>query len=288
MLPVRGLGFNILLGAALLAGAIPGASAAGVAVPELKARVTDLTGTLSSGEQSQLESALAAFESRKGSQVAVLLVPTTQPETIEQYGIRVAEAWKLGRKKVDDGALLLIAKDDHTVRIEVGYGLEGILPDAIAKRIIEEDIVPRFKQGDFAGGVRAGANRIMRVIDGEPLPAPVHRSSGFKGFDKLFPVLFFAIPIGGGLLRLLLGRLLAGLIGAGGAGGIAWFLGAPLPVLGFVAFFVFLFIALGGGGRGVRSSSGWSGGGGWSSGGGGGGFSGGGGSFGGGGASGRW
>lgn len=283
---MRALGLAILIGFALVAGA----SAAEVAVPPLKARVTDLTGTLSSGEQSQLESALAEFETRKGSQVAVLIVPTTQPETIEQYSIRVVDQWKLGRKKVDDGALLLIAKDDRTMRIEVGRGLEGPLPDAIAKRIIEEDIVPRFKQGDFAGGVWAGANRIMRVIDGEPLPAPPapSRLSRIGKLDKLFPFLFFAIPIGGGIMRMIFGRLIAGLVGGGIASGVAWFLGAPLPVLIFVGFFVFLFIAAGGG-RGVRSSSsGWSGGG-WSSGGGGGGgFSGGGGSFSGGGASGRW
>ena len=129
---------------------------ADVAVPPLKARVTDLTGTLSASEANQLEQKLAAFEAKKGSQIAVLIVPTTQPETIEQYSIRVAEAWKLGRKGIDDGALLLIAKQDRTVRIEVGYGLEGVLPDAIAKRIIEETIVPKLRQGNFAGGINAG------------------------------------------------------------------------------------------------------------------------------------
>ncbi len=128
---------------------------ADVAVPPLKARVTDLTGTLSAQQQTALEQTLAAFEARKGSQIAVLIVPTTQPETVEQYALRVEETWKLGRKGVDDGALLVVAKDDRKLRIEVGYGLEGVLPDAIAKRIIAEDITPRFKQGDFYGGISA-------------------------------------------------------------------------------------------------------------------------------------
>ena len=145
---------------------------ADVAVPPLKARVTDLTGTLSASEANQLEQKLAAFEAKKGSQIAVLIVPTTQPETIEQYSIRVAEAWKLGRKGIDDGALLVIAKQDRALRIEVGYGLEGVLPDAIAKRIIEETIVPRLRQGNFAGGIDAGIDKIMGVIQGEPLPPP--------------------------------------------------------------------------------------------------------------------
>src|SRR5574340_907947 len=141
------LAFTGLLFSAFLA-------VADVAVPPLKSRVTDLTGTLSANEAVQLEQKLAAFEEKKGSQIAVLIVPTTQPETIEQYAIRVAEAWKLGRKGVDDGVLLLIAKNDRTLRIEVGYGLEGVLPDAIAKRIIDELIVPAFRQGDFAAGLR--------------------------------------------------------------------------------------------------------------------------------------
>ncbi len=137
-----------------------------------KSRVTDLTGTLSANEAAQLEQKLAAFEAKKGSQIAVLIVPTTQPETIEQYSIRVADAWKLGRKGIDDGAVLLIAKQDRTVRIEVGYGLEGVLPDAIAKRIIEETIVPKLRQGNFAGAIDAGIDKMIGVIQGEPLPPP--------------------------------------------------------------------------------------------------------------------
>ena len=143
-----------------------------VAVPPLKARVTDLTGTLNAQQQQALEHTLAEFEARKGSQIAVLLVPTTKPEAAVEYGVRVFDAWKLGRKGVDDGVLLLVAKQDRRVQIITGRGVEGVLPDAIVKRIVEEDITPRFKQGDFYGGIRAGVDRVMRTLEGEPLPAP--------------------------------------------------------------------------------------------------------------------
>jgi uncharacterized protein len=143
-----------------------------IAVPPLTGRITDQTATLSAEQKSALEQTLQAFEARKGSQLAVLIVPTTLPETIEQYALRVAEQWKLGRKKVDDGAILVIAKTDRALRIEVGYGLEGALNDAISKRIISEIITPRFKQDDFYGGISAGVEQIIRVVDGEPLPQP--------------------------------------------------------------------------------------------------------------------
>ncbi len=270
-------------------------ASATVQVPTLNHRVTDLTGTLSAGQAGQLEQQLAAFETRKGAQLAVLVVPTTAPETIEQFGIRVVDQWKLGRKGVDDGALLLVAKDDHALRIEVGRGLEGVMPDAIANRIINEIVVPAFKSGDFAGGIAAGVQRMISVVDGEPLPAPKrsHAFTDFKGFGGLFPLLFFAILVAGALLRALIGRLGAGLAGAGLAAAIAWFLGAPLVLIIVVAILVALFIAGGMGGTGGYHRGGSSfgsgfGGGGWSSGSSGGGFSGGGGSFGGGGASGRW
>ena len=119
-----------------------------------------------------LDATLQAFEARKGSQIAVLIVPTTSPESIEQFSIRVADAWKIGRKTIDDGAILVVAKDDRSLRIEVGYGLEGVLTDATAKRIIDEVIVPKFRTGDFAGGISDGVDRMLKVIDGEPLPAP--------------------------------------------------------------------------------------------------------------------
>ena len=138
--------------------------ATAVAIPPLKTRVTDITGTLTDGQLAGLEAKLWDFEKRKGSQVAVLIVPTTQPEAIEQYSIRVFDQWKLGRKGVDDGILLLVAKDDRKLRIEVGRDLEGVIPDAIAKRIIVEAIAPRFREGDFYGGTTAGVDRIMRSI----------------------------------------------------------------------------------------------------------------------------
>lgn len=147
-----------------------------VAVHELKQRVTDLTATLNAAQIQTLEAKLADFESKKGSQIGVLIVPSTQPETIEQYSIRVVEKWKLGRKGVDDGVLLLVAKNDRKLRIEVGRGLEGALNDATAKRIIAEVITPAFKQGDFAGGINAGTDSIIKVVNGEVL-SPVPKTS---------------------------------------------------------------------------------------------------------------
>ncbi|MHB1142474.1 MAG: TPM domain-containing protein [Sulfuricaulis sp.] len=265
-----------------------------VAVPPLTARVTDLTGTLSPSQRDALEQELRAFETRKGSQIAVLIVPTTQPEVIEQYALRVTEAWKLGRKGVDDGVLLLIVRDDRALRIEVGYGLEGAIPDAVANRVIDEIIVPFFKQGDFYGGIQAGVARLIRLIDGEPLPPPQARDRSWSGIADLLPVAFIAVMIGGGFLGSLLGRLIGAAVSGGIVGIVFWItIGSLLGALA-AGVVVFLFtLALGGsGGRGGRGDfGGWSGGyssgsGGWSS--GGGGFSGGGGGFGGGGASGRW
>ena len=141
-------------------------------MPKFEARVTDLTGTLTAAQQSALEEKLAAFEARKGAQIAVLILPTTEPEDIAQFGIRLAEAWKVGRKGIDDGAILIVAKDDRDMRIEVGHGLEGVLTDVTTSRIINDTIVPLFKQGDFYGGINAGLDQMIRVVDGEPLPAP--------------------------------------------------------------------------------------------------------------------
>lgn len=266
-----------------------------VAVPPLTARVTDLTGTLSPSQRDALEQELRAFETRKGSQIAVLIVPTTQPEAIEQYSLRVAETWKLGRKGVDDGALLLVAKDDRTLRIEVGYGLEGVIPDAVANRVIDEIIVPFFKQGDFYGGIQAGVSRLTRLVDGEPLPPLQARDRSWSGIADLLPVAFIAVMIGGGFLGSLLGRLIGAAVSGGIVGVVFWItIGSLFGALA-AGVVVFLFtLAIGGNaGRGGRGDfGGWSGGyssgsgGSWSS--GGGGFSGGGGGFGGGGASGRW
>lgn len=254
-------------------------------VPALTARVTDLTSTLAADQRQELEQLLQAFEVQKGSQVAVLLVATTQPETIEQYSLRVAEKWKLGRKGVDDGALLLIAIGDKKMRIEVGYGLEGVLNDAISKRIIAETITPSFKVGNYYAGIRAGLQQMMSVINGEALPAPVRkgRSRGNGEFNSFFVVSLLILGLGF-FLRSTMGRFPGALL-AGGAGLVAGLLMASLgiAILGAFALFFITLIAEPGSGRG-----GYYGGGGGFGGGGGGGFSGGGGGFGGGGASGGW
>lgn len=270
---------------------VAGLALADVAVPPLRARVTDLTGTLDAAQASALEQKLAAFEQRRGAQLAVLLVPSTRPETIEQYGIRVAEAWKLGRKGIDDGVLLLVAKDDRALRIEVGYGLEGVLPDATAHRIIDEVILPRFRAGDFAGGIDAGVDRLLAVIDGEPLPEPqAARPAGeIEALVPLLPVLFIFTVTFGAVLKCMLGQLGGALATGLLAGGLAWLLAGALALAllaALAAFLLTLVSRAGTGGWVSPGGRGW-GGGGFGS-GGGGGFSGGGGSFGGGGSSGRW
>jgi uncharacterized protein len=264
-----------------------------VPVPALKARVTDLAHTLTPDQSAQLEQKLAAFEARKGSQIAVLIVPTTKPEEIEQYSIRVAEQWKVGRKGVDDGAILLVAKDDRALRIEVGYGLEGALPDVTAKRIVSDIIVPHFKTGDFYGGIDAGVDAMIKVVDGEQLPAPPAAQRPFDKIDggklhSLFIIGFILVFVVGGILRSALGRLPAAGVMGGILGVIAWFIASSLIAAVVVAIIAFVFTLAGGSSGRGGLGGGW-GGGGWSGGsGGGGGFSGGGGGFGGGGASGRW
>jgi uncharacterized protein len=277
------------------------AAFADVAVPPLSGRVVDQTGTLSSGDIASLTQTLKNLEARKGSQIAVLIVPTTQPETIEQYSIRVAEAWKIGRKKIDDGALVVVAKDDHKLRIEVGYGLEGALNDVTAKRIIDEVITPKFRGGDFAGGISAGIDRIIGVIDGEPLPAPAQapsRQVNFAWVNNISPgFALFGIVLMGGILRALLGRLMGAAATGGMVGLVAWFVAASVEAslfAGIIVFIIALFVDLTshqGSGGSVGWSGGGSSGGSWSGSGSSsdsGGFSGGGGSFGGGGASGSW
>lgn len=259
-------------------------AAAQVPVPPLKGHVTDQTGTLTAQERASLEQTLTAFEARKGSQLAVLLLASTAPQAIEPYALRVAEQWKLGRKKVDDGAILVVAKDDRTLRIEVGYGLEGALNDATSKRIIDETILPRFKNQDFYGGINAGVRQIISVIDGEPLPAPSEKSAGNIGDVRQYaPIVFILAIVVGGALRAALGRVPGALVTGGGVAVLAWFIAGAASVA-LLAGVMALFVTLVGGGMRGHGLGAYYGGGGRGS----GGFSGGGGGFGGGGASGRW
>lgn len=262
-----------------------------VALPPLTARVTDLTDTLAEGQRAELEAALAAIEQAKGAQVAILLLPSTRPETIEQFGIRLAEAWKVGRRGVNDGVIVIVARNDRKMRIEVGYGLEGAIPDAVAKRIVAEQMAPRFRQGDFHGGLVAAVAALGRAIEGEALPPPVGQVAGASGavgdhgpvdedsgFVGLFLVVIFA-----GMLRMLMG-LFGSLLAAGIAGWLALALFGSWIAAAVAALVAFLFsFAKGGSGGGGLSG----GDGGWSS-SSDSGFSGGGGDFGGGGASGDW
>lgn len=280
----RALLVAVALGCALVA-------QAQIAVPALTARVIDQTMVLAPEQKAALEQTLQAFEARKGSQIAVLIVPTTAPETIEQYAIRVAEQWKLGRKNIDDGALLLVAKDDRTLRIEVGYGLEGALNDATAKRIVAEIITPRFKQGDFHGGISAGVERMIGVIEGEPLPAPKRQpAAGDTDVGRLAPVLLVLVIVAGGVLRRALGRVPGALVTGGAAALVAWLVVGALSIA-LVAGAIALLFTLAGAGMGRHGGwlAGGRGHGGFGSGGfGHSGFGGRGGGFGGGGASGRW
>jgi uncharacterized protein len=303
-------GWTWLLALAVGAAALPAAAQAPASglqpIPPLRARVTDLTGTLTAQEQTTLEQKLAAFEAAKGSQLAVLIVASAAPEDIQQYSFRVADQWKLGRKqvngsKVDDGALLAIAKNDRHMWIQVGYGLEGVLTDAICSRIVSETITPAFRQGNFYGGIDAGLEQMMKLIEGEPLPPPEQHWQPQRrahGSNALLPILF-AVLIGSAILRGVFGRTLGSAFTAAGAGLLVWLAGYALLLAGLASLGAFFFTLLGGLSRGSGWSSnpraggfggGWGGFGGGLGGGGmgGGGFSGGGGGFGGGGAGGSW
>ena len=272
-------------------------------VPALTARVIDQTGTLDAAQRSGLETKLAAFEQRKGSQIVVLMVPTTQPEDIASYAQRVGDAWKIGRKDVGDGLLVIVAKDDRKMRIATAKALEGAVPDLAAVRIIDEEMKPRFRNNDFAGGLNAAVDRLIGLVDGEPLPEP-SRNSGSSGsggdfdWENLAIFLFVGVFVGAPIVRAILGKTLGSVVMGGGIGAVAFFLTTSTVIAviaGLIALMVSLFSGLAGfgGGRGGGGGGGWSsgGGGGWSGGGGGGGggfSSGGGGNFGGGGASGDW
>jgi uncharacterized protein len=288
-----------------------GTQAQGVqAVPALTARVVDTTGTLDAAARQQLEAKLAALEQRKGSQVVLLMVPTTQPEDIASYANRVANDWKIGRKGVGDGVLVIVAKTDRKLRIEVAKTLEGALPDLATKQIIDEALAPKLKQGDYAGGLSDAVDAITQRIDPESLPAPAQKRANTGGFNMqgmgfqwmdIAIFLLFAIPIGGAVARQIFGNKLGALVTGGVVGGLAFFVTASivLAVIAFIAALIFtLMSSLGRLATGSRSGYGGGyggssyGGGGWSSGGGsssGGGFSsGGGGDFGGGGSSGDY
>lgn len=255
-----------------------------VAIPRLAARVTDLSATLTREQQAQLEAELAAIEQDKGTQVAILLMPSVQPETIEQFGIRLADAWQIGRRGVDNGVILIVAKADRKMRIEVGYGLEGALPDVVAKRIVAEILTPHFKAGDYFGGLLEATRTLQRVIAGEALPAITRKAADEDDAgDDLFFLVFVVIVLAGWMRKLL--GVLGALIAAGLAGWLAltvfgsWLAAAAAALAGFVMSFA----RVGGKGSGWHTGRG-----GGFSGGSGGGFSGGGGGFGGGGASGGW
>jgi len=301
--------------ACALAAALPAAWAQPMpeaAIPALDAAVVDTTGTLDAATRQRLEAQARALQQRKGSQLQVLVVPSTQPESIEQYALRVFEAWRLGRGGVDDGVLLVVAKDDRAVRIETGYGLEGAIPDAVANRVIQEYLVPKFRAGDYAGGIEDAAAVLAGLVEGEPLPAPVSRNAAREpgGGGRWLPALFVAFVVAQ-VARGIFGRLPAPVrapLVAGASGGVAWLVSAAVltGLAGAVIGLVVGLVGLGGGGYAWRGGGGgWGGGGlggGWGGGssggsggsarsggfGGGGGWSGGGGRSGGGGASGRW
>lgn len=274
---------------------LPAWAAAGasnlVAIPALSSPVTDVTQTLSPQAQQSLAQKLNQFSQEKGSQIAILIVDSTQPEDIAQFGIRVAEAWKIGRDKQDDGVIIIVAKADRKMRIEVGYGLEGAIPDLVAKRIVSETMAPHFRQGDFEGGLNAAIDQLMALIVGEALPAPEKQSSSVGGLLDWLPILMFVAIFTGMILRSLFGTYAGSALNSGALGVLVWILGGALltVLLVFVAAFIFT-LAMGGsrgGGYGGYPT-------GYGGGYGGGGlggrdiFSGGGGDFGGGGASGDW
>lgn len=276
-------GAAISLALALL---VPWNSVAQIAVPQLVGHITDTTGTLSQEQQAQLEQKLTTFESQRGTQLAVLIIPSVGSEGIEQFALRVAEQWKLGRKQVDDGVILLVAKDDRTVRIEVGYGLEGALSDIVSKRIISESIVPRFKQGDFFGGIESGIDKIVGMVGGEPLPETKSSpQTRIPSIQQFFPFVFIVALGLGSVLRNIFGKVGGSFISGVLVAGLAWFL-IGIFLYAALAGMAVMLVNLVGAGTVLRGVGGLYGGGYGGS--GSGGFRGGGGGFGGGGASGRW
>ena len=223
------------------------AAHAQVAVPKFEALVIDLTGTLTAAQQSALDEKLTSFQARKGSQIALLILPTTQPEDIAQFGIRVADAWKVGRRNVDDGAIFIVAKEDRAMRIEVGRGLEGVLTDATTSRILNDTVVPLLKQGDFVGGITAGLDQVLKVVDGEPLPEPDRAWEPEGGSGAPLPFLLFAGFIALNFLRSFVGRAPLALIAGLGGGVVTWWLTSRVPLSAGIGVGLFLLMLMAGG-----------------------------------------
>ena len=263
-------------------------------VPALSGRVIDQTATLTPAQAQALDAKLAAFEAQAGPQIVLLLVPATAPEDIAAYAQRVADVWKIGRRAVGDGVLLVVAKNERTVRIEVAKALEGAIPDLAARQIIDQALVPAFRNNDYAGGLNAAVDRLMARVRGEGLPTPEPRAApggarGAQSLEQIGLMVFVGVLVVGGLLSAVLGRSVGSVITAVAAGGAAWWLGAGLLLAGLAALGAVLVVGVVGVGnviqlllmaRGSGGGGGRGGGGGFSSGGGG--------DFGGGGASGRW
>ena len=273
-------------------------------VPPLTAPVIDQTATLDEAQRAALVAKLAAIEQQTGSQIVVLLVPSTLPEDIAAYSQRVGDSWKIGRRDVGDGLLIVVAKNDRRVRIEVAKTLEGAVPDLAAKRIIDAQITPAFRAGDYAGGLSAAVDQLAARIRGEALPAPnqpdaqQRKHNNGPSLESLAIFLFVAVPIAGALFTRMMGRKLGSLATGGIAGGIGWWLTTSALLAGVAGLIAVVLVGVFGVGSARRGGGsggmppiiwGGGGGGGWGGGGGGGGFSsGGGGDFGGGGASGGW
>ena len=281
-------------------------------VPALSGRVVDGAGLLTAAQRGALDAKLAAFEAQAGPQIVLLLVASSQPEDIASYAQRVADAWKIGRREVGDGLLLVVARDDRRVRIEVAKALEGAVPDLAARQIIDRDITPAFKKADYAGGLNAAVDSLIARVRGEGLPEPKARGGqtgplGQIGLDwqQLGIFLFIAVPVLGAVLTVILGRKLGAVATAGGAGALVWWFTTSLLITalsGLAALVLVGVLGIGAAGRrgsragfgglgGMGGLGGLGGGGSWGGGGSGdgGGFSsGGGGDFGGGGASGDW
>ncbi len=261
-----------------------------VQIPALQSAVTDLTSTLQPDELAALNQKLTQFAQQSGSQIAVLILPGTQPEDIAQFGIRLAEAWKIGRDKQDDGVIVIVAKQERKMRIEVGYGLEGAIPDVVAKRIIREQMAPAFKQGQFYAGLNQATDTLMTLIQGEHLPAPDQAAQASHGghWSTWLPILMFAAIVLGAILKGIFGAFPGSVLTGGALGLLAGWLGATVLIMALVALVSCIFVlAMGGSGGGYSPYSGYPGGGlggsrGPDI------FSGGGGDFGGGGASGDW